>query len=343
MKSIRAVCGLCVVVVIASLSTAVAAEFPRLMNFQGRLDDTAGVPVPDANYTVTFRLFDIPTGGTALWTETQSIATTAGVFSVLLGDVDTIPPYVYYRDSLYLEVQPNGSDPVLPRSRLTVVPYARRAHDADLLTGATVLDLEESNEIDAQIATHTANSSAHHSKTVDASELVIGTLPEGRLPQGAIDSTEIEMESVGANRLADEPGIAYTFTDLKTLSSTMAVMDSAIITVPRGGYIFIIANGWFYRLHTQGAGDCIATVSLSGSRVSHEDNHTAKFTVLSAEVSGHHTQNFTVSRVLPVGPGQTKVYFLGDLSGTGTCQVQKAHITTLYFPTPYGNIDITAQ
>jgi len=339
---ILGLCGLAVILALGSFGT-VQSGFPHLMNFQGRLDDTAGVPVRDSSYAVTFRFFDLPSGGSALWTETQTVTTTAGVFSVLLGGVDSIPPFVYYRDSLYLEIQPGGSDPVVPRSQLTVVPYARRARDADLLNGATALDLEESAETDTKIASHTANASAHHTKTVDASELIIGTLAEGRLPQGAIDSTEIELESIAANRLADEPGVAHTYTNLMTLSTTMTIIDSAVITVPKGGYILIMANGWFYRLHTTGGGDCFGTVSLSGSRMSHEDYQSAKFTVLSAEPSGHHAANFTVTRVLPVGPGQTKVFLLGDISGTGTCQVQKIHITTLYFPTAYGNIDISTQ
>jgi hypothetical protein len=314
-----------------------------LMSFQGRLDDATGLPLPDSTYAVTFRLYDVSTGGTALWTETESVTTTDGVFSVLLGQVDSIPEYIYYQDGVYLEVEPAGSDPVLPRSRLTMVPYAWRAYDADRLSGATASDLEESNEIDSKLATHTANPSAHHSKTVDASELIIGTLPEGRLPQGVIDSSELELESIPASRLVDEPGLAFSYTTLETLSSTMAIIDSAVITVPKAGWVLMMANGWFYKLHVAGSGDMFATVSLSGSRISHEDNQSAKFTVLSAEPSGHHAQNFYVSRVLPIGPGQTKVFLLGDVSGVGTCQVQKVHITSLYFPTVYGNVDVSTQ
>ncbi|MBI3873172.1 MAG: hypothetical protein HY304_08875, partial [candidate division Zixibacteria bacterium] len=144
-------------VAILGLSAPAGAGFPRLMNFQGRLDDSAGKPLPDANYDVTFRLFNVPTGGSALWSETQPVTTTAGVFSVLLGAVDSIPEYIYYQDSAFLEIQPAGSDPVAPRSMLTVAPYAYRAHNSDLVGNASAADLEESAEIDAKIATHTAD------------------------------------------------------------------------------------------------------------------------------------------------------------------------------------------
>lgn len=323
------------------LGTTAYASFPHLMNYQGRLDDANGVPVADGNHDVTFRLFNVSTGGSVLWDETQTVTTVDGVFSVLLGSLDTIPEYIWFQDSSFLEIQPQGSDPVLPRSLLSVVPYSWRARNADLVGGLTGPELEESFEIQSGIAAHTAIPDAHHQKTTNASELIIGTLAEGRLPQGAIDSTEIEVESLAANRLTDEPGIAHTYTQNMILISTMSVIDSAVITVPKGGWLLIQANGKFVRDHIVGSPTSAATVSLSASKMTHTQNYSARFSVQSTFPTGTYVENFFVAEVLQVGPGVTKVYFIGDAAGgIPNPRVEDVQINTMYFPTAYGNIDV---
>lgn len=317
------------------------ASFPHLMNYQGRLDNANGDPVADGNYNVTFRLLNVSSGGSALWQETQTVTTVDGVFSVLLGSLDTIPESIWYQDSAFLEIQPQGSDPVLPRSLLSVVPYAWRARNSDLIGGLSAIDLEESSEIQSAVAAHTVIPNAHHDKTIDASQLIIGTLSEGRLPQGAIDSTEIEVESIAANRLADEPGIAHTYTQSVLLSATMSVIDSVVITVPKGGWILIQANGKFVRDHIVNGGNSAATVSLSASKITHTDYYSARFSVISSQPGGTYVENFMISQVLPVGPGVTKLYLIGDAVTTAPVpRVEQVHVNTLFFPTAYGNIDI---
>jgi len=290
------------------LAVSAFGSFPHLMNYQGRLDDVNGDPVIDGSYNVTLRLFNTSSAGSELWSETQSVTTVDGVFSVLLGSIDTIPEFIWYQDSAFLEIQPDGSDPVLPRSLISVVPYAWRARNSDLIGGLSAMDLEESSEIQSALTAHAAIPDAHHDKTIDASQLILGTLGEGRLPQGAIDSSEIEVESIGSNRLSNEPGIAHTFTQTVLLSSTMAVIDSVVITVPTGGWLLIQANGNFIRDHTTGVSNsAAATVSLSASKISHTDAYSARFSVVGTLPTGPYTENFFVAQVLPVGTGTTKL------------------------------------
>lgn len=329
--------------IVCLLAVSAYATFPHLMNYQGRLDDANGDPVVDGSYSVTFRLFNTSSSGSALWSETQSVTTVDGVFSVLLGSIDTIPEFVWYQDSAFLEIQPDGSDPVLPRSLISVVPYAWRAKNSDLIGGLSAIDLEESSEIQSALAAHTAIPDAHHDKTIDASELILGTLGEGRLPQGAIDSSEIEVESIGSNRLSNEPGIAHTYTQLVSLTSTMATIDSVVITVPTGGWLLIQANGNFIRDHTSGAmNSATAVVSLSASKISHTDQYSGRFSVVGSLPTGTYTENFYIAQVLPIGIGTTKLYLIGDATGPtfpNLMRVERVHVNTIYLPTAYGNID----
>jgi hypothetical protein len=57
-----------------------------LVSFQGRLTNPGtGLPVPNGNYSITFRIFDAPAGGSSVWTETQgAVSVNGGIFNVLL-------------------------------------------------------------------------------------------------------------------------------------------------------------------------------------------------------------------------------------------------------------------
>lgn len=97
---------------------------PRLLSYQGVLTDNASNLVPDGAYDITFRLFDVVSGGVALYTETQTgTIVQRGGFSVLIGSVVSLTlPFdkIYY---LEIQVAPDAT-PLTPRVRLADSPYA---------------------------------------------------------------------------------------------------------------------------------------------------------------------------------------------------------------------------
>jgi hypothetical protein len=118
------------------------AEVPALINYQGRLVDAAGAPLPGA-HTVVFRIYDAVVGGVALWTETQPVtADSAGVISAILGGTDPFPGDLF-DGARWLEVEVDG-EVLVPRRLMASVPFAFRAdvcdssaksRDADMLGG----------------------------------------------------------------------------------------------------------------------------------------------------------------------------------------------------------------
>ena len=81
-----------------------------LVNFQGRLTDSSGNPVTDGNYSIAFRIYDALSGGSQKWFETQTVAVSGSVFSVLLGSVNPLEAVHFSGEPRYLEVQV-GADP----------------------------------------------------------------------------------------------------------------------------------------------------------------------------------------------------------------------------------------
>jgi hypothetical protein len=61
---------------------------PRDMSYQGILKDSGGDPVTDSVYSVTFRIYNVASGGTSMWDETKPCTTSAGVFNASLSNVD---------------------------------------------------------------------------------------------------------------------------------------------------------------------------------------------------------------------------------------------------------------
>ncbi len=87
-------------------------------------------PVPDDDYTITFAIYDLETGGTPLWDETQTVSVADGLFNVRLGASDPITPtsWVDGRD-LWLGITLAGEAEMTPRQQLVSVPYALNAGD----------------------------------------------------------------------------------------------------------------------------------------------------------------------------------------------------------------------
>jgi len=113
-----------------------AVGIPQLLNYQGYLAE-AGVPLNET-IEVTFRIYDVPIGGTPLWTETQNVIFTNGAFSVLLGSIDSennpLPCSVFQGGQTYLAMQVEDDVELQPRQRIVSVAYAMFANEANKLT-----------------------------------------------------------------------------------------------------------------------------------------------------------------------------------------------------------------
>src|SRR5689334_17803128 len=79
-------------------AAAPTAASTSIIPYQGRLADSGGNPL-NGSYAMTFKLYNVASSGSPLWTETwsggNSIHVTAGLFDVLLGSLTLIPASIY--------------------------------------------------------------------------------------------------------------------------------------------------------------------------------------------------------------------------------------------------------
>jgi len=107
-----------------------AVAIPRLISYQGRVTDTAGRPLPNGTYAVTFSIFDSDTGGVQYWTELQNVETHSGLFNCLLGSVTPID-YLPQGGDCWLEMQVHPDPVMTPRVRIVSAAYAYMADVAN--------------------------------------------------------------------------------------------------------------------------------------------------------------------------------------------------------------------
>ena len=94
--------------------------------YQGTLTDKGGDPV-NGTVTMTFRLYASPTGGTALWEETQSIEVNNGLFNAFLGSLTPISESTWEQPDLYLGVQIGSDNEMAPRELVSGLPVVEMA------------------------------------------------------------------------------------------------------------------------------------------------------------------------------------------------------------------------
>jgi hypothetical protein len=107
-------------------------DIPHLLNYQGVLTDSAGDPVPDGTYQMTFGIYDSATDGNLLWSETQpNVQVSDGLYNVLLGSVNPIPADVFCGGAdRWLGMKVGSDAEMTPRQRIVSVAYAYAAECA---------------------------------------------------------------------------------------------------------------------------------------------------------------------------------------------------------------------
>src|SRR3954469_721094 len=117
------------IALLASGGVANAAPVPGKVPFTARVTDASG-PI-NGDVALTFKVFDVATGGTAAWTESYPSATaTNGLVFVDLGSQNQLDSAIFNGGTKYLEVTVNGTT-LSPRLAIGSTPYALHADEAD--------------------------------------------------------------------------------------------------------------------------------------------------------------------------------------------------------------------
>lgn len=151
-RMISRVAALCLASLLALTSSN--AQIPQTLNYQGVLTDAGGTVVPDGNYNIAFKLYDVPAGGTHLWEEAHVVAVGKGIFNVVLGSL--VPLALPFDKPYWLGVRVAGGAELTPRIALTSSAYSMNAMSVadNAVTSMMIVDgAVETNDLAAGAVT----------------------------------------------------------------------------------------------------------------------------------------------------------------------------------------------
>jgi hypothetical protein len=211
---------------------AAHAQVPRTMNFQGYLTDNLGDPL-DGTYNIGFSLYDVPSGGIALWSEAQSVTVTQGTYNVVLGDGNPLNP-ADFAWPLWLGVTVESDPEMTPRLPLTSAGYvfnsdnldgldsldfagASHSHPFSEISGtATDAQIPDDISINHAATAHSATSANYASSAGDADTL---------------DGQHASAFGAAAQVSANQSNIAALQAAVASLQSSVAALETANITL----------------------------------------------------------------------------------------------------------------
>jgi len=158
------------------------AQAPNLLNYQGKLIIN-GVAVSGPS-SMTFSIYSSETGGTALWTETQNVTVTKGVFNVMLGSVTPFPGTLFSgTGDRFLGIKVGADPEIAPRFRLTSAAFAIRAREAEGVADGAI----NNNDI----ANNAVTAAKIAASAIDSTKLTANAVTTNRIADGAVTQSKL--------------------------------------------------------------------------------------------------------------------------------------------------------
>jgi len=252
------------------------------LNYQGRLTDpTTGDVKPDGMYAMSFRLYDVETGGSPVWTETKDVSVQNGVFNTVLGDINPLNHELFNGQALWLGVKVNTDAEATPRQQLLPVVYALSLVPGAVMEANSTSPVFQVNNTGSGTALQVSGSTA-----VDGNLSVSGSLTGGSHTHAGADIT---------SGTVSEPRIASTIArDAEVTSAISTHSGDANAHHTR----YTNAEAWNAVLANDGSGSDLDADLLDGQQAgafassSHSHDHGS----LSGLSDDDHTQYFHLSQ-----------------------------------------------
>lgn len=134
-----------IILLFLGLALELNAQVPQLINYQALLTDASGNSIHGSK-SIQFSIYNTATGGTANWSETQTVNVNNGLFNAILGSVNALPYSLFDGSNKYLAIKVETDAEMTPRKQLVSVGYSFRAYQADKLDDNDATDFIQLNQ-----------------------------------------------------------------------------------------------------------------------------------------------------------------------------------------------------
>lgn len=119
------------IIIVFIITESGLTAVPNRVPYQGLLTDQSKISLKDGLYRLVFKLYPTSQATIAYWTESQTVKSINGLFTVSLGDSSANGFPTMISDSLWLGVTVGTGIELTPRTKLASVPFALRSAIAD--------------------------------------------------------------------------------------------------------------------------------------------------------------------------------------------------------------------
>jgi hypothetical protein len=212
---------------IFTVSSALSS-IPQIINYQGYLTDPQGTPVDDT-VTITFSIYPDATDIAPLWTETQTVRATGGIFSVDLGDIT--PLSLPFDATYYLGITVGSDSEMTPRQPLSSSPYAFRAAMAEALLDNAVTTTTIANDAvtTEKIADDAISGDKISPAAITSVNIASGAIGSSHIGDGAIDNGDLADNTITADKI--QPTIISSINGVKNDGGNVALIAGGNVTI----------------------------------------------------------------------------------------------------------------
>ncbi len=171
------------------IPTTLLADIPPIINYQGYLADKNGIPVTGP-LQMTFSIYDVPEGGIPLWTETQNVVVSKGLYSAILGSSNALTADITASSLLHFGVKVGDDAEMVPRQRLASSVFSLKAAIAE-------------NVVDHSITAAKIGEACSEGQVLVMKSSGIWGCGAAAIPDGTITGIQILSGSITGQNIAD--------------------------------------------------------------------------------------------------------------------------------------------
>jgi len=185
------------ILLLLAMSVAAGAAVPPMISYQGKLMQPNGAPVPDGTKSMQFAIYDVPTGGTPLWSEINpSVQVKGGLFATMLGSVVNLPANIFDSPDRWFGVKV-GTDPEMtPRQRVASSAFAFRAAVAGTVDDGAITTgkLADASITSSKLSDGSVTGGKIAVQAVTTDKLANVAVNTAQIADGAVTSAKIEAQ-----------------------------------------------------------------------------------------------------------------------------------------------------
>jgi len=255
------------IVCVMVLASFAVADIPQMLNYQGRLCDSQGNPIPDGEYVLTLTIYTDPTGTSDVWScPEQTVQVTDGLFTYHIGEACALPHDFFAQySSVWLGIAIGDEPESTPLTQILSVAYAFHSLRAD--TAAHVSGTAASGgwvDDGTVVRLENAGDTVGIGTTTPATKLDVA---------GAINTSD--WYEIGDDRFVSGPGSGNVFVGVHAgqnntgISNTVVGYDAGVDNSGSNNTFMGRASG---QTNSEGAGNTFIGASSGSANSSGDDN-----------------------------------------------------------------------